>query len=324
MKPTMALKPLVFALAAVMAVAVQAGDGGKDNKDKHRWDKKHHSPLWGLLISAGATANVNDYQSSSGNWVLNEATQNEAEMSYSAGGANGNLGANVAAGSGNQQDNVAAIATADEHFVFGTSYASAHSNQYSDYNHVDNHSSSNTATLAGSGGGSSGNIGINVAAGDFNQQKNNLAIAVSGGRVANAYAGASQTSSGNTVNNYADRTYKTDTLYGTFYARGHYEGYGVGYVEDDDYKKGGKKGYNDHKVDKDKLKFREEGTISLAGHFSYQVRTPHGWANPVTNTATMTGSLNHVSGNVGANVAAGSGNQQANSLSIAAGCRTCM
>jgi hypothetical protein len=49
-----------------------------------------------------------------------------------------------------------------------------------------------------------------------------------------------------------------------------------------------------------------------------------GWKDPVTNNATISGSLNNVSGNVGANIAAGVGNQQSNSLSIAAGCKSCL
>ena len=49
---------------------------------------------------------------------------------------------------------------------------------------------------------------------------------------------------------------------------------------------------------------------------SFQVLTPTGWANPVTNTATLSGSVNGGSGNLGVNVAAGVGNQQSNSLAI--------
>jgi hypothetical protein len=54
----------------------------------------------------------------------------------------------------------------------------------------------------------------------------------------------------------------------------------------------------------------------LSNTYSYQVLTPTGWANPVTNTATLNGSVNGGSGNLGVNVAAGVGNQQSNSLAI--------
>ncbi|MCO7514324.1 heme utilization protein [Pseudomonas guariconensis] len=325
MKPKMALKPLVFALAAVMAVAAQAGGRGHDNHGGHNGGHNGHNNndnlLLQLLITAGSAATVTDIQSNGGNQVLNQATRNDARMDSSANGSQGNLGANVAAGDGNQQDNVAAIATADENFIFGSAMALSTATQTNGGNTVANYSTYNNASLTNSANGSSGNIGVNVTAGDFNQQKNNLAIAVSGGRVAVASAGANQTTSGLNVQNNADRTYSKDTLHAGFAAWGSYEGNGWGYVEDE---RSGGHGHKGGKVDKDPLKFHEEGTFGLAGVASYQVLTPNGWKNPVTNTAVMSNSLNGVSGNVGANVSAGSGNQQSNSLSIAAGCKACM
>ncbi|QXI40646.1 heme utilization protein [Pseudomonas xantholysinigenes] len=324
MKPKMALKPLVFALAAVMAVAAQAG--GRNEHGGHNGGhngNNNDSLLLSLLVNAGSAATVLDTQSNGNNRVLNEGTRNDARMDNSANGSNGNLGANVAAGDGNQQDNVAAIATADENFIFGSAVAMAQANQSNFSNGVKNYSTSNNATLTGSANGSSGNIGINVTAGDFNQQKNNLAIAVSGGRVAAATGAANQSVGNLNVDNKADRTYSKDTLYSTFAAHGTYQGNGWGYVEDESSGHG-----NGHdrggRTDKDPLKFHEEGTFGLAGVASYQVLTPTGWKNPVTNNATMVNSLNGVSGNVGANVSAGNGNQQTNSLSIAAGCKACM
>ena len=330
MKPTMALKPLVFALAAVMAVAAQAG-GRNDDHGGGRGN--HHdndpSPLLSLLINAGSAATVIDTQNNANNKVKNEATRNDAKMDASANGSQGNLGANVAAGDGNQQDNVAAIATADEHFIFGSAVAISSATQNNMGNNVKNYSTRNNATLNNSANGSAGNIGLNVTAGDFNQQKNNLAIAVSGGRVAVATAAANQTTTGLNVTNEADRTYDTKTLWSSFAAYGQYQGNGTGYVEDESSNGGGHGGHGGHdndrggRTDRDPLKFHEEGDFALFGVASYQVLTPSGWVNPVTNTASLTNSLNGVSGNVGANVSAGSGNQQSNSLSIAAGCRAC-
>ncbi|MGE7989929.1 heme utilization protein [Pseudomonas sp. NPDC089554] len=320
MKPKMALKPLVFALAAVMAVAAQAG-GRDDDRGRGGHNNGHNNYenlLVQLMVTAGSAATVLDTQANSGNRVLNQGTRNDAKMDNSANGSQGNLGANIAAGDGNQQDNVAAIATADESFIFGSAVAMSQATQSNVGNTVKNLSTSNNANLTGSANNSSGNIGINVTAGDFNQQKNNLAIAVSGGRVAAATGAANQAVTGLSVNNKADRTYSKETLTSTFVAAGHYQGNGWGYVEDESSRD------RHGKVDKDPLKFHEEGTFGLAGVASYQVLTPTGWRNPVTNTANMTNSLNGVSGNVGANVSAGSGNQQTNSLSIAAGCKACM
>jgi hypothetical protein len=310
----MALKPLVFALAAVMAVAVQAND-----RNEHGHGHHHHGPkgpTWEqqLSIDAAATATVDDTQESSGNSVLNQGTENSAKVDGSLNGSDGNMGSNVAGGDGNQQDNAAALATADESFIFGSAVATSSAYQDNTGNSVRNFSTQNTATLDNSGNNGSGNIGINVTAGDFNQQKNNLAIAVSGGRVATASASADQYSGGLDVDNKGVRTYKTDTLTGTVEASGTYTGSGSGFVRDSD-------GWHPHN---ERLTFTEQGTIDLSGVTTQQVLTKDGWKDPVVNYAGMSNSMNGFSGNGGANVSAGSGNQQSNSLSIAAGCRACM
>ncbi|MFP3548267.1 hypothetical protein SB748_33325, partial [Rhizobium sp. SIMBA_035] len=75
-------------------------------------------------------------------------------------------------------------------------------------------------------------------------------------------------------------------------------------------------GYGDNKGhgnDDQKFTFKEQGTIELAGYWTQQVLTKDGWKNPVVNNASMTNSMNGFSGNGGANVSAGVGNQQSNS-----------
>jgi len=319
----MALKPLVFALASIMAMAAQAG-----GNDEHH-HRRHHNegPTWQqqLQIDAGATAKVMDTQKSDGNVVNNQGTLNTGKADNSLNNSNGNMGANVAAGDGNQQDNAAALATADETFIFGSAVSASSATQINHNNYVDNDSTKNNATLNNAGNSGSGNIGINVTAGDFNQQKNNLAIAVSGGRVATAAASANQTSSALVVENNGVQKYKKDTLVGTFAASGTYKGTGSGTVEDPDHK-GGHGGYDSKGKgnDDNKLTFKEQGTVELAGYWTQQVLTKDGWKDPVVNNASMTNSMNGFSGNGGANISAGVGNQQSNSLSIAAGCKACM
>ncbi|CAH0132045.1 heme utilization protein [Pseudomonas brassicacearum] len=330
MKPTMALKPLVFALAAVMTMAAQAG--GNDNNNGHGNGHGHghqQGPTLDQLLSinAGAGATVLDEQNSDGNVVTNQATRNTAEAADSLNGSNGNMGANIAGGDGNQQDNAAALATADESFIFGSAVAASSATQVNNNNYVKNNSTQNNASLTSAGNNGSGNIGINVTAGNFNQQKNNLAIAVSGGRVAQASAAADQSSTGLVVDNKGVRTYKTDTLTSTYSASGTFKAKGTGTAEDNghggwDNKGGGYGGGHGH--DDDKFKFAAVGTFELAGSNTQQVLTRDGWKNPVINNATMTNSMNGFSGNGGANVSAGVGNQQSNSLSIAAGCKACM
>lgn len=313
MKPTMALKPLVFALAAVMAMAAQANDNDHGHGHHHHGPK---GPTWEqqLSIDSAASAYVGDTQDSSGNSVLNQGTNNTAEADNSLNGSNGNMGANVAGGDGNQQDNAAALATADESFIFGSAEATSTAYQYNTNNYVKNRSTQNNATLNNAGNNGSGNIGINVTAGNFNQQKNNLAIAVSGGRVATASADAYQSTTGLDVDNKADRTHVTTTLTDTTTSSGTFKAKGTGTIDDSGW---------GHRGD-DKFKFSAMGTFDLAGVTTHQVLTPDGWKNPVVNNASMTNSMNSFSGNGGANVSAGVGNQQSNSLSIAAGCRACM
>ncbi|HGM5553836.1 heme utilization protein [Pseudomonas putida] len=327
MKPTMALKPLVFALAAVMAMAAQAG--GNDRGNGHGNGHDNHGPKGPTLeqllqIGAGAGAAVLDEQNSDGNVVKNQGTLNNANASDSLNGSNGNMGANVAAGDGNQQDNAAALATADESFIFGTAVAASSATQVNNNNYVKNSSTFNNATLNNAGNNGSGNIGINVSSGNFNQQKNNLAIAVSGGRVATAAASANQSSTGLVVENKGVQAYKTDTLTGTYAAAGVFKAKGTATIEDDNHGGWGNRGGGHGGNDDQKAKFEAVGTFGLAGVTTQQVLTKDGWKTPVVNNANMTNSMNNFSGNGGANVSAGVGNQQSNSLSIAAGCKACM
>jgi hypothetical protein len=336
MKPTMALKPLVFALAAVMSIAAQAGgndNNGHGNGHGHNHDPKGPTLEQILQITAGAGAAVLDVQNSEGNMVGNQGTKNDAHVDNSANGSNGNLGMNNAGGDGNQQDNAAALATADESFIFGTAVSASSATQYNTNNSVANYSSTASASLNNVGNGGSGNIGVNNAAGDFNQQKNNLAIAVSGGRVAQAAASANQSSTGLTVSNYGTQTYKKDELKGTFNAAGVFVAAGTATTKDDDHGHGGSgggygnndKGHGGNGGGKDtKSDFVAVGVFGLAGVTTQQVLTPDGWKNPVTNSANISNVGNNFSGNSGFNNAAGVGNQQSNSLSIAAGCKACM
>ena len=243
MKPTMALKPLVFALAALMAVAAQA--------DSNR----HPTPT--PAATSGASAVIADVQVSHDNNITNNGTLNSAKVTDSVKSTNGNVGVNAAAGSGNQQDNAAAIASSDQNFVLGTAAAVVSASQTNSYNKVNNHGTQNGATLNDSIRNTSGNIGVNVSAGDLNQQKNNLAIAVSGGNLASAAAGTVQTSNNLTVVN-------------------------------------------------------DLSSVSTHTPWHHPTTT----RVPVSNNSTVNDSIKYTSGNVGANVSAGFGNQQNNSTVI--------
>ena len=332
MKPVMALKPLVFAIAALMAVAAQAGGGGNGNGGGN--NNNNDQLLTQLQLSAGAAAMVQDGQTSANNKALNQGTHNLANVNGSINNSSGNMGANVAAGDGNQQDNAAALATADQSFIFGSAVAATTADQGNYGNTVRNYSAVNVSSLNNSANNGSGNVGVNVTTGSFNQQKNNLAIAVSGGRVAVAAASADQTSTSLNVSNKAVQTYDTKNLTASINLHGAYHGQGQGTVGGNS---GGGGGNHNSSVQggngggngggnngPQPLRFHEEGTFSLSGVATYQVLTPSGWTSPTINHASMTNSMNNFSGNGGANVSSGVGNQQSNSLSIAAGCRACM
>lgn len=184
MKPQMALKPLVFALAALMAAAAQAGG----------W---HPAPQPTGTIAAVVT----DVQNSAGNKFDDTKTENNASADNSVNNNSGNAGINVQAGSANQADNSAAISSAkgDAATVFGV----VDVNQNSVLNTYVNKGTQNNASLDNSINGNSGNVGYNGQAGQGNQGKNNLAIVTADGKNIAAAANTEQNSLGNSYLNAA-------------------------------------------------------------------------------------------------------------------------
>ena len=149
MKTTMALKPLAFALAALMAVAAQA-------------DYKKTS----------STATVNDGQYNHGNVVLNDKTQNNASVNNSFNNSSGIAGSNNAAGDNNQGKNDVAITSGDADFVFAT----VNSGQANYSNMVINSGTKNNASVNSSFNDAKGIAQSNVAAGTSNQGSNSVAM----------------------------------------------------------------------------------------------------------------------------------------------------
>lgn len=259
-------------------------------------------------VGDGASAVIYDTQKNFHNEVLNQGTENTASVNDSLNSASGNVGVNVAAGDNNQQANAAAVATADALFVFGfpvvaSAQASIDVQQKAFKNDLTNYSVPNDASLNNSANDTSGNVGINIAAGNYNQQKNDMAIASSSSAfTAAASVNVEQTSFGNNTDNLAVLDYGKQYVNLKLNANGTYQGKHKGH------------GHNH---------VTEEGTQALKGSVSGYIPVVVGFTGPVTNNATINGSLNNVSGNVGVNVAAGGGNQQSNSLAIAAGCTAC-
>ena len=176
-------------------------------------------------------ASVFDVQIGVGNYVYNEGVLNSASVNnWVLQNAKGNIGLNVAAGSNNQQANAAALADAQSSDGADASIGAVQVSGFNETVNVpawlgwewvadDGHggfwwwyqSTTNTASMNDRAlKDVSGNVGVNIAAGDGNQQKNDLAIAnasscgtctVDGGS-AEASTGAFQVTFGNATFNY--------------------------------------------------------------------------------------------------------------------------
>ena len=188
MKPQMALKPLVFALAALMAAAAQANG----------W---HPAPQpTGVVASV-----VTDVQNSAGNRFDDTNTENNASADDSVNSNSGNTGVNAQAGSGNQADNSGAISSAKGDYA--SVFAVVDVNQNSGLNNFVNKGTQNNASLDNSVNGNSGNVGYNGQAGQGNQGKNNLALTTADGKNIAAAANTEQNSLANSYLNTATSGY---------------------------------------------------------------------------------------------------------------------
>ncbi|NLN59900.1 MAG: hypothetical protein GX147_04200 [Deltaproteobacteria bacterium] len=127
----------------------------------------------------------------------------------------GNLGVNVAAGNSNTQSNIATYAAgeADASLTRATIF----SVQKAMENLTKNEGSANNATIAGSVlEGATGNVGMNVAAGNNNAQTNLTAIAVAPANVGMALAYVQQKSLNNATFNGPTYTFEPTRLESSF------------------------------------------------------------------------------------------------------------
>ncbi|QGT78476.1 adhesin [Guyparkeria halophila] len=331
-----------------------------------------------IVINASAGASAHDRQFIHANDVRNKKLTNNASIGDNVGnGASGNIGMNVAAGDTNVQDNAAALAAVDAGFVFGESYASVDVDQTNLANTTRNSGVMNNASIGQSAfANASGNIGVNVAAGTGNGQKNTMAASVSTARVANATLSSNQESIGNSIRNEGRTEKYTDSTqvqlagysFGGYYGGGHggYSGTTSGTIDgemdqmgnvypdiwtgsshpagsadghfdldtatqggsdlNDD---GGALAFGTHDMtyegeESGRLGFREGGKILLGSVMSGEVATTRYVVVNAKNDASLLGNaFANASGNIGVNVASGTGNLQSNALSMAVACNTC-
>jgi len=175
---------MVFALAALMAAAAQAGG----------W---HPTPQPTGTVAAVVT----DVQKSEHNKFDDTNTENNASADNSVNSNSGNVGVNAQSGSGNQADNAGAISSAKGDFA--TVFAVIDVDQGSSHNNFVNKGTQNNASLDGSITGNSGNVGYNGQAGQGNQGKNNLAITTADGKNIAAASNTEQNSLNNSYLNTA-------------------------------------------------------------------------------------------------------------------------
>ncbi|MDI1361764.1 hypothetical protein [Methylotenera sp.] len=239
--------PIALAVAALFLSPVAFADNNNDGRDRDRdpvsikkdisvkqeVEQKGRVNVTGqIYIDSSSMAVVNDAQVTTHNQVDNNLVTNDAKVNGNAlNAAKGNIGVNVSSGDNNQQANAAALSAADASFVFGSSDAEVFANQSASGNHTTNLANTNAATLGGNAlANASGNIGVNISAGNSNQQKNDLAASVAVARMATATVQANQSNGYNTTSNSPVQTETTEyrQVSLALNATGGYIGGGVG------------------------------------------------------------------------------------------------
>lgn len=167
-----------------------------------------------------ASASAVDLQGIMFNNVSNYGLPNTATLNGdTASGASGNIGVNISAGDTNVQDNAAALASVDSSFVFGSSSSSVGVGQMNAGNQTQNFDVQNKARIGENAFSSaSGNIGVNVAAGTGNGQKNTMAASVTSLGNVSASILSAQASGGNMIRNEGCRLENTASIGGSAFS----------------------------------------------------------------------------------------------------------
>lgn len=310
-----------------------------------------------VAIDSSSVAAINDRQSSTGNLGSNYLLKNTA----SAGDdvmreASGNLGLNMVSGDNNLQDNAAAMTALDQaQFDSGLIDAEVFVGQTSQGNSTYNQGVENMASIGSNAFmDASGNIGVNITSGNNNLQKNNMAVSVGTGALAEASVHTEQNVHDNMTANDPLTVYGTPGEPGqlsghvewkdvTFTAKTPSEPYDTGDVSGGRYTTA-TGDYNGHEVgtfhgelqgsyegnhDGD-LSYDTEALVDLGGELTGQVPV---WVLDgcggascesgeqvlrAKNVASIGGqAFMGASGNIGINISAGTNNVQSNSLSMA-------
>jgi len=364
--------PIALAMAAMFLSPIAFADnnegqgGGDRNHDPVRikkdisvkQDVKTEGRVYvdgDIYIDSSSMAVVDDKQVSIHNEVNNTESTNTSTVNGNAlNNASGNIGLNVTSGDNNQQANAAALSAADSSFVFGSSDAEIFATQANGGNEAYNLGHTNASTLGGNAlANASGNIGINISAGDSNQQKNDLAASVAVARMGTATVKVDQTNGGNTTNNLPQvrdqvtnvavalsfaATGKTsgivdqngDQYPDTWTGATHPGGSQTGHIDLDTAVQGASDRPVHAALDSNgnptgptstggSLSFNEEGDVALSGTVTGYIPVVYHVSLATTNTSLLgDNALMNASGNIGVNIASGTNNQQYNGLAISA------
>ncbi|MCV6590844.1 MAG: hypothetical protein OIF57_17770 [Marinobacterium sp.] len=231
------IAPLALAVSALTFANIASADGERGYRDGAHIKKRVTVSLdmtnTGTVGVGGyvgidrlGMAVVDDKQSSTGNQGYNEAFSNTSDMGDGAlRNASGNIGVNVAAGDNNVQGNSAALAASDAGFVFGegegedgyshgsSADAEIFVHQTTYYNYTYNYAQRNKASMGNNAlQGASGNIGVNIASGNNNVQKNALAGSVGYGAMSVATINVQQHAHDNYTDNLPISETREDTI----------------------------------------------------------------------------------------------------------------
>lgn len=328
----------------------------KDLKYKQDVTVRGNVDVGGVIrLDSSSAAVVDDKQINYLNNVGNDEVTNSAVVNGNAmENAAGNIGLNVTAGDNNQQANSAALSASDASFLFGSSDAEIFARQDAQSNRVVNYGNTNTASLSGNVlQNATGNIGVNVSAGNSNQQKNDLAASVAVARMATATVAVKQMNDHNTtLNTPKQREVVTMVPVAlSFQSRGNYAGISdqkgnqypdtwtgtthtggtqTGHIDLDSAVQGAQdrqasSGLNANGTPNGDssvggaLSFNEQGDIALSGTVTGLIPVVTRVSLATTNTSSFGGNaLMGAAGNIGVNIASGTNNQQYNGLAVSA------
>lgn len=268
-----------------------------------------------------ADAEVFVDQAGTGNSTTNVGVTNDASIGGDAfNAASGNIGVNITSGNNNQQKNAMAASVATSRYA----QSSVSSNQASSGNTtsnvplIDTQYTSVNVSLTGSASGTYNNAnGVGTYSG-----------------------GSTGTFDGTTASNSTGNAYQQSNLYpDSWTGATHPNGSSTGHIDIDNQTQGAVANPNRPGVggfafdtsssgtgtasgttgSTDSGTFQEQGDLALNNiTLSGTVQYAQNLYTPTTNSATLSGTaFNGASGNIGINVSAGTGNQQANSLSLA-------